>query len=776
MESKIYSKLEFDSILKQVSLKAKSNYVKELITNQKHEIDYERVVEQLNKTDEIMKLFISYGEYSLEGFNDIMPYLNKVEQKKTLSGIELREITAQQDLISSMDKYIHEIESNKEYPYFMSENAKIQPIIDLALAIEKKINPQGLVYEDASNKLVYLNQEIINTNEKITSYLRDFIAKNKDHLMEDVVTFRNNRAVVLVKIASKNIIKGIVHDESSSKQTAFIEPSKVVEYNNYLQSLEYQKNEEIEVILNKLTNQVADNIDNIKGNFDVFSELDLVKARASYSLEIDGNIPQINKDSAKLEIYAGRHPLIPKNEVVANDFFICNNETKYRIVLLSGSNTGGKTVALKMVGLFSLMAQSGLAISANEKSNLPIYSEIFVDIGDEQSIESSLSTFSSHLTNIAHITRNVSKYSLVLIDELGSGTDPREGENLALAILEYLYQKDASVIVTTHYSKLKNYALTTNYVRSASVIFDENYNRPKYKISFDTFASSNAFEIAEYLGLDKEIISKARQFYKDDLNTNDELLLKLQAQQQKVKIEQNKLNDEIKKYQEINKKITDKEKRTQEKYEDVLNKARENANEIINEAQKNAQIVIDKLKKQDSFINHEVNELNKELDKLYQPIEKTIDNSKQEFKENDLVKIIKINRDGIITKVLPRKNYEVTIGNIKTKVKHNEIAYLGEYKEPKEKKTKQKRHASKKVSTEINLIGLRVEDALIELKKYIDDALLANLSQVRIVHGFGTGALRKAVHEELRSNKNIDNYHFAEYNEGGQGATIANLK
>ena len=776
MEDKIYNKLEFDTILEQVSSYAKTKYVKELIITQKHSIDYDVVVSKLEKTDELMKLFVSYGSYSLAGFNDISSALDKVEQKKTLTGSELREIIEQQELIESFKLYVKEMDDLADYEFFNEQLDSIISIVDLARQVERMINLQGLVYEDATPRLVNINREIEETNSKITSYLREFVAKNKDHLMEDVITLRNNRAVVLVKTASKNIVKGIVHDESSTKQTVFIEPSKVVEYNNYLQSLEYQKSEEVEKILKDLTNQVLENVYNIKTNFLIFSELDLYKAKANYSLAIGGIIPTINKDSAKLEIFSGRHPLIPKDEVVANDFFICNNETKYRIVLLSGSNTGGKTVALKMVGLFSLMAQSGLAISANEKSNLPIYSEIFVDIGDEQSIVNSLSTFSSHLTNVAYITKNVSKHSLVLLDELGSGTDPREGENLALAILEYLYKKDASVVVTTHYSKLKNYALTTSHVRSASVIFDKDHNRPKYKITFDTFASSNAFEIAQYLGLEQTIINDARKYYGDDLNTTDELLLQLQEKQQEVKLKQEYLDKEIEKNRKIEQKMLDEERKTKQKNEEIIIKAREKANEIVVEAKNDAQIVIDKLKEQENFVNHEVNQLNKELDELYQPIQKSIDNSNQIFKENDLVKVIKINRQGIITKVLPRKNYEVTIGNIKTKVKHDEIEYLGKPPVEKEKIIKQKRYSSKKVATEINLIGLRVEDALIELKKYLDDALLANLNSVRIVHGFGTGALRKAVHEELKRNKNVKKYHFADYNEGGQGATIVSLK
>lgn len=774
--NKIYEKLEFNNVLTRVAKKAHSSHVKEQILNTQHLTNYDDVIKQLNITDEIMRLFASYFEFNLRGLHDILPILDKLDNQLALTGMELNQISYQEEVSVNLRKYYNDIEDKKDYPFFVNKVDELGSILILAQKISRMINPEGLVYEDATSRLVHINHELEQTNQKITNMLRSYISSNSDHLMENIITYRNNRAVLLVKLSSKNVVKGIIHDESSSKQTVFIEPSNIVELNNYLQTLEYQKTEEIEVVLKELSNNCLEHFQTINNNYNIFCTLDLFKAKALYSIEIEGNIPIINKDSAKLEIFEGRHPLIDADKVVANDFYLCNNETKYRIVLISGSNTGGKTVALKMVGLFSLMVQSGLAIPVKESSNLPIYSNIFVDIGDEQSIENSLSTFSSHLTNITNITNNVCKHSLVLLDELGSGTDPREGENLALAVLEYLYKKDASVIVTTHYSKLKNYAITTDYVRSASVLFDEDFNRPRYKISFDTFASSNAFEIAEYLGLKNEIVKKAREYYHNDLNTSDELLLKLQDEQIKISKEKNELNILKDKYQKLNndaqlvleKSLNDKER--------IINKAKEQANELVVESKVKADEIIKKLKKNDSFVNHKVNELKTELDSLIQDLPNTIDNSQQVFKVNDLVEIIKLKRQGVITKVLSKNSYEVSIGNIKTKVKHEEIRYLSEYKPEKEKKVKARKYTNKSVSLELNLIGLRVEEALIALNRYLDDALLANYSQVRIVHGFGTGALRKAVHEELARNKHVKDFDYGKYNEGGQGATVVNLK
>lgn len=777
MLNKIYHKLEYDTVLEMVALKAHSNYVKDKILKTRHATSYEEVSTQLKQTDEIMQLFIAYGAYSLAGFNDILGLLEKVQQKKILTGLELNDIMLQQEIMERIYQYHNDIDEITKYYYFSKQVNSLTSMLNLAKNINQMISNDGLIYEDATANLVNINREIDNINHKITAYLKGFINKNSAHLMDNVITYRNSRAVVMVKSESKNIIKGIIHDESSSKQTVFIEPSQVVEYNNNLQSLEYDKVQEINTILEGLSKEVLDNKDALMNNFYLLADLDLVRAKANYSLEINGNIPKINQDSAKLEIYRGRHPLIKSEDVIANDFFICNDETKYRIVLISGSNTGGKTVALKMVGLFALMAQSGLAIPASERSNLPIYKKFFVDIGDEQSITESLSTFSAHLTNVANITKHVSKHSLVLLDELGSGTDPREGENLALAILEYLYKKDASIVVTTHYSKLKNYALTTNYVRSASVLFDEKNNRPMYKISFDTFASSNAFEIAQYLGLKKSIVDQARAYYEEDLDTSGELLLKLESMQQDVKQELEKTNREKERYEKLRTELSAKEKALIKTQEKAIERAQQEANNIVIESKREAKKLIDELKKQDNFINHKVNEITKQFDDLIfendQPTNRDDDHI---YQVNDLVEILKLKRQGIISKVLPKGQFEVSIGNIKTKVKKSEIMFLSKYQPEKTTKTKVKRYASKRVGLELNLIGLRVDDALIELAKYLDDALLANLGQVRIVHGFGTGALREAVHDYLRKAKQVKSFEFAKYSEGGQGATIVNLK
>ncbi|MEG0364619.1 MAG: Smr/MutS family protein, partial [Erysipelotrichales bacterium] len=596
-----------------------------------------------------------------------------------------------------------------------------------------------------------------------------------EHLSENIITYRNNRAVLPIRAASKNIIKGIIHDESSSASTVFIEPTKVVELNNRIQSLEYEKNDEINVVLKQLSNDTKQVIETITSNYKIMIELDLIKAKASYSIDINGIIPKLNQDSAKLEIYQGRHPLIDPQKVVANDFYMCNNESKYRIVLVSGSNTGGKTVALKMVGLFALMVQSGLAIPADEKTNMPIYTNVFVDIGDEQSIADELSTFSSHMNNISKIVNNVGEYSLVLLDELGSGTDPREGENLALSIIEYLYQHDASIIVTTHYSKLKNYALTTDYVRSASVLFDKKDNKPVYQISFDTYASSNAFEIASHLGLNDEIIEQAKKLYHGDLNTSDELLLKLQDQQIIVKEEKAKYEEAFNKYEKLTKELKELELQLNKEKDKIIEKARDEANSIIRESKKKSDKIIDELKQSKSFVNHEANKTRQDLDDLlFNKIEE-VDNKHQEFKVGDVVELIKLKRQGIISEILNKNNYEVSIGNIKTKVKHNEMRFLSN-KPPKEIKKKEvKRTTKKNVPMELNLIGLRVDDALIELRKYLDSAIMSDMTKVRIIHGFGTGALREAVHQELKKNKVVKSFAFAKYNEGGQGATIVEL-
>lgn len=774
MNNTLYQKLEFDLILNKVAQKAINEDVKKRIINTKHETKYDKVEENLACTNEFMRLFFSYGTFKLNYFYNIVEYLDN--KKRIFDGRQLKEIAHQQSLIDNLFLYLKEIKEKDEYPFFYSSLNNLKPIKNLRNEINYKINEDGIVYEDASELLVSLNKQSKDINEKINAFLKDFISKNSVHLQENIITYRNNRIVIPIKVSSKNIIKGIIHDESSSKQTAFVEPSQIIEYNNLLQSIEYQIQNEIRIILEKLSDSVYLEIDNILHNFEIIAQLDLYQAKANYSIEINGIIPKINKDSAKLEIFNGRHPLINFDDVVANDFFMCNNDSKYRVVLISGSNTGGKSVLLKMVGLFSLMMQSAIAIPANEKSNLPIYSQIFVDIGDEQSIEESLSTFSSHLTSIIEIIKHVKEYSLVLLDELGSGTDPREGENLALAIIEYLYQHDASVVATTHYSKLKNYAITHSHVRSASVEFDLETNKPKYKISFDTFASSNAFKIAKYLGLNQNIINNAIEYYNDDLDTSEELMLKLQNQTIMYQEKEEKLNKAIKDYQDKYEKIKIEEQKLEDRKQNIIDSAKIEANIIIDQSKRNADKIIKELKKQEKFINHEVNVINKELDSLYLDTNNKIDNTKQEFNVGDVVEILKIKRQGSISKVLANKQYEVIVNNISMKVKHNEIKYLSKEIKDKNIKVVSKKTIKSKAKSEINLIGLRVEQASIDLSKFVDQALMNNLDQIRIVHGFGTGALREMCHDYLKKNKHVKEYHFAEYNQGGQGATIAVFK
>ena len=776
---KSYTKLEFDQVLKLVSKHAHTHKASSMILDTHALTNYEGVVQALKHTDEVMRLGASFDVYSLDSLYDIEDFIQLALNKHVLNGLDLYQIACLQDVCINLNNYVKNIDQKDNYPWFVDRVKSLESMKEVSEQIKHMINPNGLIYEDATEDLIRINRQINEVNNKITSYLSRFIKDNAIHLTESIVSSRNNRAVVMVKQASKNIIKGIIHDESSSKQTAFIEPSAVVEYNNQLQNLENEKAQQIEIILRALTDLVLEHMASIKHNFAILIDLDMTRAKALYTTSIDGIIPSINKESAKLEIYQGKHPLIDKDKVVANDFFMCNNETKYRIVLISGSNTGGKTVALKMVGLFSLMVQSGIGICANEKSNMPIYSEVFVDIGDEQSIENSLSTFSSRLNNVIDICQHVSKNSLVLFDELGSGTDPREGENLALAILEYLYEKDASVIVTTHYSKLKNWAITSEYVRSASVLFDEKTNQPIYKVVFDSFASSNAFKIALNLGLDKSIVDQAIALYESDLDTSDELLLKLEQNQQEIREIEKVLQDKIKETDKKESLLQSKLIKLEQDKTRVLEQATLQANEIVAKASAQSKLIIDELKKQDKFVNHEVNKLTSSLDDLY--IEKQVEDTPDDYpyELNDLVQLVKLNRSGHITKIIGKDAFEVSIGNLKTKVKRNEIRFVSkdQNKVAKEKKKiKERTYASKKVATELNLIGMRVEEAQRALNKYLDDAIVANLNSVRIVHGFGTGALRNMVIEVLKKNKHIKNYHFAAYNEGGQGATIANLR
>lgn len=766
----MYRKLEFDIVLKQISEKAQLVQSCANLLHWQHSTDQTTIKTMLEQTDELTRLFNAYSVFSVGGISDLEAVLAKVQQKEVLTGQELNIILSLEERILDLDKYAQDI-SLAEYPYLETMLGQLNFNQPLAEAINMKIDPSGLLFDDASTNLQRINKEIVKTNQQLNDYLQAFIKKHSSQLQEGLVTFRNQRAVVPVKAESKKAIKGVIHDESGSGQTVYIEPSQVVEYNNQLQTLEYEKKAEIEIILRELTNQVVDVLEQLQGEFTTMIELDIVKAKALYTMQIDGIIPQISNDD-KLVIKQGRHPLI--KQPVPNDFYLADNDTHYQTVIISGANTGGKTVTLKMLGLFVLMMQSGIGISAQAPTTLPIYEKIFVDIGDEQSIVDSLSTFSAHVHNLAKITQQASSNSLVLLDELGSGTDPRQGENLALAILEYLHNKKASVVATTHYSKLKAYALTTDYVRSASVLFDEVNNKPQYQLVFDSYASSNALAIAQDLGLPKEIIEQADRYYRDDLDTNDELMLKLQDEQVKTKALQEELEQKKSEYaskvQTAEQAIVEAEAKANQ----LIWQAQEEANELVAQTRATAETVIQKLKDEDKFVNHRVNEIKADLDDLYVEEEDTSDDEKREFKENDLVELTKIKRQGTVKRKIGKNMYEVVVGNVTTKVKQKEMRYLGTAEVSKP--VKERKLAKPQVSAELNLIGLRVDEALVQLDRYLDGVVVAGLPQVRIVHGFGTGALRKAVHERLKKNKHVQSYAFAEYNEGGQGATIVKMK
>lgn len=767
--NKLYEKLEFNLVLAKISTYAHLQLSKDKIKRLRFNVSYDKVNKALNKTNELMKIFKSENPYDLNRLYE----LNEILEKKYLNGLELRYVSNQYEVITNIIRYANKLDGS-DYPLFKDTTSKLIKHQELSEMIRSKFNQEGLIYEDASPTLIRISKELKETERIINDTLKNYINNNTSHLMEPIITYRNNRAVIPVKVDSKNIIKGIIHDESSSKQTLFIEPNQIIDLNNKLQSLENAKSSEVKKILEELSNLVLVNKEELLSNEDILVDLDILKAKALYSIDINGVIPIINKDSAKLEIFQGRHPLIDDDKVVANDFYIANDESGYRIVLISGSNTGGKTVALKMLGIFALMSQCGLAIPANEGSNLPVYTQIFVDIGDEQSIVNSLSTFSAHITNVAKIIDNVSQYSLILLDEIGSGTDPKEGENLALAIIEYLYNNNASVVLTTHYSKLKDYALTRDYVRLASVVFDEDYSRPTYKIIFDSMAASNAFDIARYLGLNDEIVNEAKKLYESDLSNPDKLMIRLAEKEMKLKQQEILLREQKVQLKQLNATVLKKEKDLNEKSDNIIQKAQEQANEIIKKTQQESKRIIKELKKQNKFVNHEVNKIRQDLDSLY--IEDNQASISYDFKVNDQVELIKLKRRGIIKKVLNNGFYEVQIGNLSSKVKADELIFVSKAPQENKKVIKSRNQVNKSVPFELNLIGLRVEDALIELKRYLDSAIVANKNKVRVIHGFGTGALRKAVHETLKKNKHVSKYYFADYNEGGQGATIVELK
>ena len=601
-------------------------------------------------------------------------------------------------------------------------------------------------------------------------------------IQDSLVTIRNDRFVIPVKEEYRSQIKGFVHDISNAGSTVFIEPISIFEMNNELNQLKIDENIEIEKILKDLSSLFYPYIEQLKMDSDLIGKLDFIFAKAKFSNSLDAITPIIN-DEKEINLINARHPLIDKNKVVPISVNIGNT---FSVLLITGPNTGGKTVTLKTIGLLSCMACSGLNIPADEHSSIYVFDEIYTDIGDDQSISDSLSTFSSHMTNIVEITKKVTQNSLVLVDELGSGTDPIEGANLAISILEFFKNKTCITIATTHYQELKQYALVTNDFENASVEFDVNTLSPTYKLLVGIPGKSNAFAISKKLGLSDNIINKAKSLMSSDAVNIEELLKTIYDDKSLIEKEKEEIQKQLNQINLLRKSLERDNSLLKQQELDLINNAKTKARNILLDAKEEATNIIKQLNnsKDSNQINTLRNKLNTDIKNI--KITNSKNSSKEhipfeEIKPNMEVYIPTFNKNGIILSHVNKSNeVQVQIGNIKTNININNIEKISISNKTNETSNTNlgytKISKTKNIKSEINVIGLNVEEAIFVVDKFLDDCSLAKLQNVRIVHGKGTGKLRTGIHSFLKNNPHVKSFRLGTYGEGEMGVTVVELK
>ncbi len=793
MNTKVLTTLEYNKIIDLLTEKADSEPGKKLCRDLVPSTDLSAIRTAQRETKDALARLFRIGSTSFGSNRDLGFSIRSLEIGSSLSMSELLKLASFLDNVSRIKTYgkkeREDLPNDSLNAYFEG----LTPMTQLANEINRCILSEEEMADDASPRLKSIRRSKLSTNEKIHSQLTSMVnGAYRTFLQDAVITMRDNRYCIPVKAEYKSQVSGMVHDQSSTGSTFFIEPAAVVNLNNQLKELDLQEQEEIEVILGDLSSQAAVHTSELAADQKIMTTLDFIFAKAKLAMEQNATEPIFNTEHY-IQIRKGRHPLLDKKKAVPIDVRLGKD---FDLLVITGPNTGGKTVSLKTVGLFTLMGQAGLHIPALDRSELSIFSEVYADIGDEQSIEQSLSTFSSHMTRVVHILQHADADSLCLFDELGAGTDPTEGAALAIAILNYLHDRGIRTMATTHYSELKIYALSTNFVENACCEFDVETLRPTYRLLIGIPGKSNAFAISSKLGLSDEIINAAKeQISKEDESFEDVIA---DLEQSRVTIE--KEQQEIAEYKERIRTLQEQLQRKNEKIDQakdkILRDANEKARAILQEAKDvadetirdfnkvGASADIKELEKKRQKVRDKINEKNGKLalgNNQKKPAnQKTVDPKK--LKKGDSVQIISMNLKGIVN-TLPdaRGNLFVQCGIMRMQTNINDLVPVKEetITAPALQRTntgKLKMSKSFSVSSEINLLGCTVDEAIAKLDKYLDDAYLAHLPSVRVVHGKGTGALRSAVQSHLKRLKYVKEYRLGEYGEGDAGVTIVTFK
>lgn len=788
MNSKIIEKLEYNRIIKQLSDLAITAPAKEQALTLMPSSNFDEVKKSIDQTRVLSNILRVKGPMPITDFKDVRASLKRLKVKANLNGEELGNIFLIISLAKDVSQFTADLEEREIDTRPIEKTLKNLAIPeDLFKKLNQAIEYDGTVKDTASSKLMQLRHDIQSNETDIKNHMNDYISgKHTQYLSENIVTIRDGRYVLPVKQEYKNKFGGVVHDQSASGQTLFVEPQAVLVLNNRQQNLMAQERQEIHRILIELSELAGMYQKEIKNNADALTQLDFLSAKSKLAKAMKATEPVLNQDHV-IKLRKARHPLIDPKKVVPNNIEL---GTSFDTMLITGPNTGGKTITLKTLGLLQLMAQAGLFITAEEGSQLTVFNEIYADIGDEQSIEQSLSTFSSHMDQIIKIMKDVTEDDLVLIDELGAGTDPEEGASLAIAILDDLRGAQAKIAITTHYPELKLYGYNRARTTNASMEFDLKKLAPTYRLRIGIPGQSNAFAIAHQLGMNEVVVDKARSLMNDEDSDINKMIERLTEQTKAAE----QLHETLK--QNVDQSITLKRQlqngldwynqqvqkqleKAQEKADEMLAKKRQKADKIINdlEEQRRAggQVRTNKVIEAKGALN----KLERENQNLAQNKVLQREKRRHDVSVGDTVKVLSYGQQGVITKKLADHEFEVQIGILKVKVTDRDVEKISTQAAPKkaERAVRSSRGLrSTRASSELDLRGQRYEEALTNLDRYIDSSLLAGLNTVTIIHGIGTGAIRNGVQQYLKRNRHVKSYSYAPANQGGTGATIVHLQ
>jgi DNA mismatch repair protein MutS2 len=791
MNEKALRVLEYHKIIDRLSSLAGSTFGRELCNNLLPTSDLDIIQKLQKETTDALSRTYRKGSVSFSGIHDIRPSLMRLKVGSSLGGIELLRISSDLDATLRLKAYggYTGKEGEDQLEDSLTEFfANLEPLTPLNNEIKRCIISEEEIADDASPTLKSIRRSIRITNDKIHSEMSSILNSSKTMLQDNLITMRNGRYCLPVRAEFKSQFQGMIHDQSSSGSTLFVEPMAVVKLNNDLRELAIKEQEEIEKILADLSNSAGEFVESLDYNFRTLSQLDFIFARASLSKQMKGSEPIFNK-KGYFNIKKGRHPLIDPKKVVPIDIMMGKD---FSMLIITGPNTGGKTVSLKTVGLLTIMGQAGLHIPAFDNSELAVFEEVYADIGDEQSIEQSLSTFSSHMTNIVSFLDKADETSLVLFDELGAGTDPTEGAALAMSILSSLHKRGIRTMATTHYSELKIYALSTEGVTNASCEFSLETLRPTYRLLIGIPGKSNAFAISSKLGLPDYIIADAKDRIGSKDKSFEDVISDLEATRITIEREQSEVERYKKEIEQLKSSLAKKNDNLDANRERLMNEAKEKAAAILNEAKEFADQSIRRYNKwlqEGGNIKEMESERNNLRGRLSDSEAGLIKKQKavkkapvKELRVGDAVHVIGLGLNGTVS-TLPNAKGDlfVQMGILRSQVNLKDIEVLEEepITPPEYKKTqsgKIKMSKSANIHPDINLIGKTVDEALMDLDKYLDDAYLAHLPQVTVIHGRGTGALKNAIHSHLKKLKYVKSYRVGGFGEGDHGVTIVEFK